>query len=104
MKMFKQHEEMHKKEGRREFETRNEPNQPNSRVYPTNPYVADRPCIFIMQRKQIRFNLPGSSPRTVLRLQGGKGVVQHPRPLLSSRQNETRNLEEVLTQNCREAT
>jgi len=38
-----------------------------------------------MQHKQVHFNLPGSLLRTVLQLQGGKGVVQHPHPLLSSR-------------------
>jgi len=50
--MLRQHEELHKNEGRKEGENlRQEMNQTNlnSRVYPTNPYVPDMPCTFRMQ-------------------------------------------------------
>jgi hypothetical protein len=60
----------------------------NSQVYQNNLYVIDRPSIFRMQHKQVHFNLHGSLPRTVVQLHSGKGVVQHPHTLLSSRRNK----------------
>ena len=89
-----------------------EPNQPEFISIYYRFCAVDRPFVFSLLHKWVHFNLPGSSPTTVLQLQGGKGVggcavvpvmlrqlptmVQLIPPLLSSRGNQKLNLQEVM--------